>query len=404
MTTRYLDGVRYRSTFGQALVALVFNLGGLLSGSLAANLTPVFVKTPWMLVLFPMILTVRGNIGGILSGKLGTMLHSGQIEPKMRGNTRDFYTLLQSVLFLTFIDTLAIGLIAFVLNVAVSYATIGDLPLSAILPTLTCVIAVMVAIPITSTLAVRSFKGGLDPDVLVYPVTSTVNDILVTVTYAVLIYGATTERAFAAGMEIAFLLVAIMMGVVFLRQRRQRIFRNTLREGAPIVILSSLFGAFNGLVLGSIRELIARLPAILVVYPSLITSLGGIGSIIGSTTTTRLALGYFNTFREALRSAVTDLLAVESSAIIVHILIGIMGFFIATAQSINISMAPLVEVALISNLLSFLVISLISLAVAVASFRRGWDPDNLVIPIIASLSDATATLCLVVALAVVGFL
>ncbi len=404
MTARYLDGARYRSTFSQAFVALAFNLGGLLSGSLAANFTAVFVETPWMLVLFPMILAVRGDIGGILSGKLGTMLHSGQIEPRLRGNTGDFYTLLQSVLFLTFIDTLAMGLIAFPLNLAASYATIGDLPLSATLPTLTCVVAVAVAIPITSALAIGSFKRGFDPDVLVYPVMSAVNDILVTVVYAVLIYGATVEPAFAAGVEIAFLLIAVLMGAILLRHRGRRIFRNTLREGGPTVIFSSLFGAFNGFVLGSIRELINRLPAILVVYPALLTTLGGIGSIVGSTTTTRLALGYFNTFREALRSAVTDIVAVESSAVIVHVLIGVTGFFLAAAQSISASMVSLVQVALISNLLSFLVISLISLAVAVASFRGGWDPDNVVIPIITSLSDATATLCLVASLVLLGFL
>jgi len=404
LTTRYLDGARYRSTFSQALIALAFNLGGLLSGALAANLTPVFVRIPWMLVLFPMVLTVRGNIGGILSGKLGTMLHSGQIEPRLRGNTRDFYTLLQSVLFLTFIDTVAMGLIAFIVNFTASYVTIGDLPLSAALPTLTCIIAVAVATPITATLAIGSFKRGLDPDVMVYPVTSTVNDILVTAVYTALIFGITIERNFVFVMEIAFLLIAVLMGAIFLRQRRQRIFRNTLREGGPTVILSSLFGTFNGIVLGSIRGLIDRSPSILVIYPALIDTLGDIGSIIGSTTTTRLALGYFNTFKEALRSAATDLVAVESSAAILHVLFGVTGFFLATAQSINASMFSLVEVALISNLLSFFVISLISLAVAVASFRRGWDPDNLVIPIITSLSDATATLCLVAALAVLGFL
>ena len=57
-------------------------------------------------------------------------------------------------------------------------------------------------------------------------------------------------------------------------------------------------------------------------------------------------------------------------------------------------LSQLVVVAVSANVSSFIIISLLALVVANITFKRGLNPDNLVIPAITSISDSVATLCI----------
>ena len=59
--------------------------------------TPMFSVNPWILALFPPILTVRGGIGGIFSGNLATMMHLGLVKPRIRGNTEQYKDLIKMI-------------------------------------------------------------------------------------------------------------------------------------------------------------------------------------------------------------------------------------------------------------------------------------------------------------------
>ena len=82
-----------------------------------AVFTPIFSVNPWILALFPPILTVRGGIGGIFSGNLATMMHLGLVKPQIRGNTEHYRGLIKSVIVITVMDTLILGAFSFIVNV-----------------------------------------------------------------------------------------------------------------------------------------------------------------------------------------------------------------------------------------------------------------------------------------------
>ena len=89
-------GVRVNGTlgmFGQSLLSLSFDLGGMLAGTALAIYLNVFSLFPWSFILYPGILSIRGAIGGIFCGRLSTGLHLGTIRDRLLGNTRHFYTL-----------------------------------------------------------------------------------------------------------------------------------------------------------------------------------------------------------------------------------------------------------------------------------------------------------------------
>ena len=94
------------------LGAIVFNIGGLFAGRTAVLVQNLQDFLPWVILIYPLLLTVRGDINGILTGKLGTALHLGTILPTWRKNTNRFVQLVGLIFLLSFYDSILVGLVA----------------------------------------------------------------------------------------------------------------------------------------------------------------------------------------------------------------------------------------------------------------------------------------------------
>jgi len=401
-SVRGKNGLRrpYVSVSAQALLALSADVMGLFAGGLVSLLSPWFRSRPWLLALYPPILTVRGDISGIFSGNLSTMLHLGLIAPRLRRNTETYYSLLSSIYVLTFLDTLGMGLIAFILNLSLGIISPLYLPLYLLVPLVTCILAVLCSMPLTILIAIIGYRKGLDPDIIVYPWLSSINDILVSASYATV--AALIIIIWDLGFKIlltGFLAALVLSLLIIWRRWRDPLFREIIREGTVAVILSTLLASLNGVVLSQLREGIASHPGIIVLYPSLIDTLGDVGSIIGSLTTTSLALGYIKSLRDLLDEGLRRTLRVEAVAAPLHLLFALITYLLLGMPNMGV-LKFLVSVSLLTNLLSFLSISLFALLLAHITHRRGLNPDNVVIPAITSASDTTATLTLLPALAI----
>jgi mgtE-like transporter len=382
----------YDSIPVQTLIALSFNNISLFAGGLISIFTPLFREAPWILALFPPILTIRGGIGGLFSGNLATMLHLGLIKPQIRDNTQVYWHLVSASIVITVIDTIVMGLFAFILNLVLGRATLTQFYVFAIVPPVACVMALALSIPLTSIIAIVTFRRGLDPDILVYPILASINDIVVTTAFV-----STILLVLAEGV-LNYLLLGLFLFIVGIavylawRNRRISFFSQTIREGTAIVILSSIFGSLNGFFLSSMGARLQEHPGLVVLYPALTNALGNIGSIIGSTKTTTLALGYVRNFSEEIRSTVSSILQVEGVAFGMHIVFGIVAYLIISPASPGISLIFLVGVAVTTNITTFLVIGFFALIIAYFSFQQGLNPDNIVIPAITTISDSVATI------------
>jgi mgtE-like transporter len=390
-----------RSVLKQSLLALSFDLGGLFAGRLAIIFTQFLQSAPWVLALFPAMITVRGTIGGVLAGRLSTMLHTGEIEPRLRGNTEQFYSFIRGVFSLTLVDSLLIGLLSFGVNLLAGVTDLQNLPYFLTISVLTCMISVTIGVPIASSAAIIVFKRGLDPSIIVYPLMSTVEDILVTTLYVTIVRLALLYNTLF-GMALTVVILQAFIFFMIASHRRERVFRRTLMEGVPAVLLTSLLGTFGGTILASLKEQIEEIPSILVLYPSLIDTLGDIGSILGSMQTAKLALGYVQSFRNLLKGTLIDLISVETAAFLMHVVFGVVAFLLGSATGLAPNLMFLVSIALITNVITFSMISMLSLATAIQTFKFGLDPDNLVIPMVTSVSDLVATTSLWSVIQVLG--
>jgi mgtE-like transporter len=392
-----------KRVFSQSLLALMFNVGGLVSGRLVVIFAPVFSASPWILALFPLVLTVRGGTSGILSGKIGTMLHTGELKPQFRGNTGALWILIKSTFVVTFNATLGMGFLAFMIQALFHHVSFQTLPIFVVLPVLTSTISVLIAIPLTLFVAIKTYQSGIDPDILVYPVMSTTNDLIVSIIYLLLVTLILTSSSLVLVYGAIIIILALISIFIVVNTYRDKLFSKTIREGVLIILLSSVFGIANGVILTSFRTEIEQIPTVLILYPALIAALGDIGSILGSMETTKLALGFVSSFPRVLRDVLVDLISIESAAFIVHMIFAFVTQGIGWISQIPGDLLQLIQIAGLSNLFSFFFISFVSLFIATQTFRYGLDPDNFVIPLTSSLSDTISTLVLLAVLSLTIF-
>ncbi|MEM2123636.1 MAG: magnesium transporter [Candidatus Bathyarchaeia archaeon] len=379
------------SLMGQSFLAFTFNIGGILSGLMFAIFFSKF-QDPILLMLLPAILTLRGNINGILSSKLGTLLHTGRILPSLRGNTRDFEELLRSTFTLTFQSTLLIGLIAFTANLFLGRIDPTYLPLFIFIPTLTGGVSVTISEAITSALAMFTFKRGLDPDILTYPLMSTVNDVTVTFIYFGISWLMLTWTHSMLFGVVLFLAIGVTSTIFTALYRRGAMFKRTVMEATPAILASLSLGVLNGIILSGFKSEIEENPAVLTVYPALMDSLGDIGAITGATTTTKLFLGELKAKVSTIKGALKGLIPVESMAFLLHIAYGWIGFILSREAGLTIPFTRILGITLASNLITFPAIFTVAYLTAIMTFKKGLDPDNFVIPLETSIADSLATL------------
>ena len=287
------------------------------------------------------------------------MLHLGTVRPQLRDNTDEYWNLVKSVLVITVVDTLILGTFSFIINVISGSASLDQFILFLLVPTVACMLAVLTSIPITSFIAIETFNRGLDPDILVYPILASINDIVVTTYFVSVIFLVLWGGVFYSFLVLLFLLILALIGYLGSLMRVEKFFQHTMREGTFVVVISSIFGSINGVLLSNLAPTLKARQGLMTLYPALTNSLGNIGSIIGSQMTTNLALGYSKSFIEEIKESSRSIIQVEIPAFIMHIVFGVISFLLSLGQGAKL--IPLIFIALSCNLLSFLIISLFAL-------------------------------------------
>ncbi len=378
---------------GQPVLSLSFNLGGMLAGLFLASYVDVFLVTPWALLLFPGVLSVRGAIGGIFCGHLSTALHLGTVRASYTKNTRRFHLIVTSVIVLTLCSSIVLGLTASLFGVITLGITFADSLVILAVIIATMGFSLVFISPITVGVSILFFTKGLDPDVIVYPVISTVADVIVTVCYILVLTSFVSSHLGQLLIVFADLVFLCIMCYVLVKNYQEALFVKTVKEFLLTLVLVALIVNGTGSVFDKVSQIVRGNPKIYTVYPALIDTVGDVGSIVGSTATTKLALGTIERSFSSIKDHLVEVGGVWMASLIMFSLYAI------TSSAIY-SVTPLIEVMrfiiqlVITNVLAVSVIIVVSFAVAISSQKRGWDPDNFVIPIESALADSITTIAL----------
>ncbi len=395
------SATKLKANLSQSLLSFSFDIGGLLTGTLLVLNLGLIEDVPWALILFPGILSVRGAIGGLFSGHLSTSLHIGTVKASYTKNTENFRLLLQAVITLALISGITVGIGTSIFGVFLWKATALDFVRLLAVITATMALSVIFVTPITIGFSVLSFRRGLDPDVIVYPITSTASDIINTACY-IFCLKIFFELDYLGPYIIGIVDLIFFSFVVYIlvKNAREEKFAKMIKEFLLTLVFVTLIVNVTGSFLNKISARMRNGPEVYVVYPSLITTVGGVGAIIGSTATTKLALGLIKPSFSSIRQHLNEIAGSWTASIGMFTLYSIASAL--TSETTTLSNALKFAFQLLTtNILAVSAMVLIAYAVAISTYRRGWDPDNFVIPIESSLADSITTIALLVALTLI---
>jgi mgtE-like transporter len=384
----------FAGTLKQSVMAYAFNIFGIVAGTIIAYNSGLFAKAPWAVVIYPPILSARGVIGGLFCGRLSTALHLGTVQPRLFGNTKSFYLLFQAIVIITFEASLIMSLIAALFSGFEEFLDLINVFMA------TMALALVVISPLTLTVSFISFKHGLDPDIILYPIESTVADLLITSIYIVVLGLFLVNRLFWGHIFALTSLVLLLTSAFFLvKNAREPEFIKTLKESLLTLVLVSFIVNVAGATLGRVEELIRgrELNQVYVVYPALIDTIGDVGAVVGSTATTKLALGTLKTSFSSMKNHLMEISGAWAASLIMYFAYSVLALLI-TGTFAPTSLVTFTFFLFTVNIFAASLIILVSYSVAILTYQRGLDPDNFEIPIESSMADSITTISLLVAL------
>ena len=400
--TRISHGLskNFLGIFKETTLAYFFDIFGLFAGFLIAYSLNVFTRTPWALALYPTLISIR-IISGLLSGRLSTALHLGTIYPRFFGNTKTFYKLIDAVIVLTLVTSLMVSAISLLFGYLFWGITLADF---------TAIVSVMVATLaiglffslITIKVAFVSFSRGLDPDIVVYPIISTAASIFITLCYiAVLdLFFFSTYFGRLAIVVIGFAHVILVLYLIT-KDKREPEFIKTIRESLIMLMVVAILVTLTGTIFRGINKFALDRKEIYIIYPALINMVGNVGSMVGSTANTKLALGLLKPSFASIKNHTKNILSAWLASFLIFTILALISLIINHVFTFS-GVASFLVIIWISNMITVMGIVLLSFEIAIVTFKRGLNPENFVIPVETSLSTIITSTALLIALLLVG--
>jgi mgtE-like transporter len=174
-------------------------------------------------------------------------------------------------------------------------------------------------------------------------------------------------------------------------------FRRIIRESLPTMLLVAFMVNITGTLLKGINDIAGSRREIYTVYPAMIDMMGDAGLVVSSAATIKLTLGVLSPSFGSIKNHVKNIFSAWASTLILYVVLGLITLAINGIFTVG-SLSNLLLILLVSNVIAFVAIVLVSYGISILTFKRGLDPDNFVIPVGSSVADALTTVALLVTL------
>jgi mgtE-like transporter len=168
-----------------------------------------------------------------------------------------------------------------------------------------------------------------------------------------------------------------------------------LIQTMPLLALSIFGELFAGLTLEFIITEILLIPGLIILVPAISDLRGDVGTTLGSRLSVLLYEGRLERLKILLWNNVGSSIVLS---VFVSLPIGIMAYLFSILLGLpSVSLLYLLMIALLSTLVASIFLSTFTVITTLVSFRRGIDPDNVVAPSLATISDIVTTLTILFA-------
>lgn len=385
------------SVITESLISLLIcAFGCLFTGIILGNMEFYLETFPGLMVIIPGAIGMRGNIFGSFGSRLSTHLHIGTLSPEFKRS--DILTEnITSSIILTMVLSVLLGIIAKAVCIIFNFPSISlfDFVLISFIAGL---ISSIVMLPITMFISLKSFENGWDPDNITTPLIAAFGDFFTLPAIVAAIYVVQFVSIVPIVEKILFALVIISTVVALAAgYTSDKEIRNIVRQSTPVLFVCSILGTLAGGILnGSITTLL-KSQTLLTLVPLFSGESGGLVSVLSA----RLSSGLHSGLIDAdLKPGKVTL---ENFSIVIFlslIMFPIIGFLAEASTTVlgntGVNYLNAILISLIAGMIVVGVMLLIVFYISTISYRKGLDPDNIVIPLSTSLTDSISTLVLVV--------
>ncbi|MDW5549657.1 magnesium transporter [Methanosarcina sp.] len=176
-----------------------------------------------------------------------------------------------------------------------------------------------------------------------------------------------------------------------------------IQRGLPVLIITCVMGILVGQLLNSREKSLISMPAVLILIPSLIKIGGDTGSMLGA----RLSSAFHMGLGDNIRSnpvVHNSVIAASIVGFVSSISVSILVFLASSFLGYGMPFLTILEISLIAVIIELAVVYSATVAIAFISHRFGMDPDDTVIPFIASLGDLVGVTGIFMALYILNIL
>jgi len=392
--TRFFKDVS--RVLGEGFTALfICSIGDLIAGIVLSGMTNQLEILPGLLILIPGAIGMRGNIFGALGSRLGSNLHIGTLSPELKHSDVLNQNIISTII-LTIIMSIFLAFMAKIFSIVLGFESISIVDFT-VISVLGGIFSGALLLPATILIAIKSYENGWDPDNVTTPLIATFGDLftLPSILLAVQILLWIRNGFFEVILFALFISIGIIGFIVGIRGGTH--LKKIIKHSTPTLFLSSIFGTTAGTILNTSFSVILNNPSILALVPLFSGESGDLVSILGARLSSGLHIGSIESTLRPTEGALRNFGIIIILAIIIYPLIGFLAHF--GAVSLGIPSVGLNNMVLISTLAGLLLtpfMLLIAFYLNIFSYRRGLDPDNIVIPLSTSMTDPVANTFLVI--------
>jgi len=170
--------------------------------------------------------------------------------------------------------------------------------------------------------------------------------------------------------------------------------KEMVKQSLPLIVFCGLGAIVAGSTLGVMTDLLREIPGLIVVIPAIIAMRGNISTAFGSRLGSAYHLGVIdadNLWNEELKQNVIGTLVLS---FFVASIIGLLAYTTSILLHIYPDPVKLVSIVLLAGIISGLILTLMTIGVIYLVFKRGYDPDNITGPALATFGDIVTMICI----------
>ncbi len=170
--------------------------------------------------------------------------------------------------------------------------------------------------------------------------------------------------------------------------------KEMVKQSLPLLIFCGIGGILAGSTLGVMADLLEQIPGLIVVIPAIIAMRGNISTAFGSRLGSAYHLGVIdadNMWNEELKQNIIGSLVLS---FIISILIGILAYFSSVLLGVTPDLLMLITIVILAGIISAIILTIMTVIIIYLVFKRGYDPDNITGPALATFGDIVTMLCI----------